>query len=70
MQTADPDSLGFVPERLAHIPQFLRERYLDSGRLKGFQLLIGREDEVAHFSSHGKMYEEDDRELPDDAIFR
>ena len=43
MQTADPDSLGFIPERLARIPQFLRQRYLDSGRLKGFQLLVGRE---------------------------
>lgn len=70
MQTADPDSLGFIPERLAYIPEFLRERYLDTGRFQGFQLLIGREGEVAHFSSHGKMYEEGDRALPDDALFR
>ena len=70
MQTADPDSLGFIPERLEYIPDFLSERYLDTGRLKGFQLLIGRDGETAHFSSHGKMFDEGDAPLADNALFR
>lgn len=70
MQSADPDSLGFIPERLDHIPTFLREKYLDSGNLKGFQLLIGRGDEVAHFSTHGLAYNEGDAPVRDDQLFR
>jgi CubicO group peptidase (beta-lactamase class C family) len=68
--TADPASLGFDPDRLAFVPAFLSERYLDSGRLKGFQLQIGRGDEIAQFSSQGVATEAGDTMLGDDALFR
>lgn len=70
MQTADPDALGFISERLAFIPEFLTERYLETQRLRGFQLLIGRAGEVAHFSSHGCGFADSDAPLADDALFR
>ncbi len=70
VQTANADALGFVPERLDRIPSFLREKYLDNGKLKGFQLLIGRGDDVAHFSSHGVAYDDRDTPLRDDQLFR
>lgn len=70
MQSADPGDLGFVAERLEQIPAFLREKYLDSGKLRGFQLLIGRENEIAHFSSHGEAYEDNDAPVRDNQLFR
>lgn len=70
MADPDPAALGFIGERLDLIPAFLREKYLDSGKLRGFQLLIGRRGEVAHFSTHGLAYEEGDAPLRDDQLFR
>ncbi len=70
VQTANADSLGLIPNRIAYIPAFLREKYLDSGRLKGFQLLIGRGDDIAHFSSHGLAWADRDTPLADNQLFR
>lgn len=68
-QTADADRLGFVPDRLAHIPAFLSERYIASGKLKNFQLTIGRGEDVALFTSDG-IAREDGTPLADDQLFR
>lgn len=70
MQTADPASLGFVPERLDAIPAFLKERYLDTGKLRGLQLLVARRGEVALLSTQGKAYAERNDALREDQIFR
>ncbi|MBC7987052.1 MAG: beta-lactamase family protein [Sphingomonadaceae bacterium] len=67
---ADPASLGFIPERLAFIPEFLQQRYLDGGRFRNFQLLVGRGDEVALFETRGIAREGIDAPLREDAIFR
>ena len=48
---------GFDPGRLARIDSFLRERYLESGRLPHAQLLIAYDGEVAHFSHQGAARE-------------
>ncbi|MEO1168141.1 MAG: serine hydrolase domain-containing protein [Pseudomonadota bacterium] len=69
MQTADPDALGFVPERLSYVPEFVRERYIASGKMKNFQLTIGRGDDVALFASGG-IAREDGAPLLDDQLFR
>lgn len=69
MQTADPDALGFVPERLNQIPAFLSERYIASGKLKNFQLLVGRGEDVALFASDG-IAREDGMPIRDDSLFR
>lgn len=63
------DTTGFDSERLAHIDTFLKERYLDSGRLANAQLLIAREGQIAHFSSQGSA-REGGEPLADDALFR
>ncbi|MGP1354288.1 MAG: serine hydrolase domain-containing protein [Parasphingopyxis sp.] len=67
--TADPDALGFVPERLAYISDFVSERYIASGKMKNFQLTIGRGDDVALFASDG-VAREDGTPLADDQLYR
>ena len=57
MHIADAAKLGFDPARLRGIDAFLRERYLDSGKLAQAQLLIARDGEIAHFSSQGAARE-------------
>lgn len=67
--TADPEALGFIPERLNHIPAFIGERYIASGKMKNFQLTIIRGDDVALFASDG-IAREDGAALMDDQLFR
>ncbi|WP_299323333.1 serine hydrolase [Parasphingopyxis sp.] len=69
MQTADPDALGFIPNRLSYIPEFINERYIASGKMKNFQLTIGRGDDIALFASGG-IAREDGAPLLDDQLFR
>ncbi|HEU0044613.1 serine hydrolase domain-containing protein [Sphingomonas sp.] len=54
MRIADAGKLGFDAGRLARIDSFLRDRYLQSGKLANAQLLIARDGEIAHFSSAGE----------------
>lgn len=49
----DPDEVGLDADRLARIPAFLQERYLDTGRLPGFSLLVDRAGRTAHLSCQG-----------------
>ena len=65
----NPAELGFDADRLAIIPRFLRESYIDTNRLPNTQVLVARDGQPVHFSSQGKMGE-DGRELRDDALFR
>ena len=51
------DAVGFDPERLARIDAFVKERYLDTGKLAQAQLLIARDGEIAHFSHQGAARE-------------
>jgi CubicO group peptidase (beta-lactamase class C family) len=55
------DELGFLPDRLARIPEFVQAHYLDNGKLPFASLLIGRGDDIALSWSSG---------VADDAIFR
>jgi len=55
------EELGFVPDRLARIPEFLQTQYLDSGKLPFAALLVGRGDDIALQWNSG---------VADDAIFR
>ena len=57
MEIASASANGFDEDRLAAIDAFLRERYLDPGKLPHAQLLIAREGEIAHFSSQGAARE-------------
>lgn len=45
---ADPQSLGFSPERLARLDRFITEKYLTPGRMPCAQVLIARHGEIVH----------------------
>jgi CubicO group peptidase (beta-lactamase class C family) len=61
--------LGFDPDRLAHLDAFLA-RYVDDGRLPGFQIALTRHGELAHFASYGRRDVEAGLPVEDDTIFR
>ena len=43
-----PEKHGFDAARLNRIPAFLKERYLDSGKLPNAQILISRDGEIVN----------------------
>jgi CubicO group peptidase (beta-lactamase class C family) len=57
MKIASPESEGFDSVRLARIDAFVKERYLDSGKLPHAQLLIARGGRIVHFSHQGPARE-------------
>jgi CubicO group peptidase (beta-lactamase class C family) len=67
---ARSEKAGFDADRLARIDAFVKERYLDSGKLPHAQLLIARDGEIAHFSSQGAAREGDSTPIDDTSLFR
>lgn len=65
-----PEKHGFDAARLNRIPAFLKERYLDSGKLPNAQILISRDGEIVHFSSQGAAVEGSDKAIDEGSIFR
>jgi CubicO group peptidase (beta-lactamase class C family) len=65
-----PEKHGFDAARLNRIPAFLKERYLDSGKLPNVQLLVSRDGEIVHFSSQGTAVEGSDKAIDEGSIFR
>ena len=65
----DPGEVGLDPQRLARIDTHFR-RYVDDGRLPGFQVMVSRRGQVAHFSSYGLADTEAGRAVEPDTIFR
>ncbi|KQT33578.1 serine hydrolase [Sphingomonas sp. Leaf412] len=57
MKIAKPGKHGFDAARLAAIDTFLKDRYIDTGRLPNAQLLVARDGEIVHFSSQGSARE-------------
>ena len=53
----DPAALGFDPPRLARIDDHFR-RYVDDGRLAGWQAVVTRRGHVVHSSEAGLRDEE------------
>lgn len=64
----DPADLGFLPDRLARIPAFLKAKYLDTGRMPHAALLVGRGDEIAHLSLQGNA--RNAQPITEDTIYR
>lgn len=60
----------FDTRRLARIDHFLKERYLDSGKLPHAQVLVAHRGEIVHFSSQGAAREGSDAAIGEDSIFR
>lgn len=51
-RSIDPDRAGFDPARLARIDQHFG-RYVEEGRLAGWQIVVTRRGEVAHAATYG-----------------
>ncbi len=67
--TADPAQLGMDPDRLTRIDNHF-QRYVDDGRLAGYQLTVSRRGEVAHLSSVGLADVEAGRAVETDTLWR
>jgi CubicO group peptidase (beta-lactamase class C family) len=63
-------SVGLSSSRLQQVDRFLRQRYLDTGRLPCATTLIERRGEIAHTSVQGYMDVERGRAVTADTIFR
>jgi CubicO group peptidase (beta-lactamase class C family) len=64
------ESVGLSSQRLAQIDRHLRDRYLETGRMKGTVLLVARKGEVAHLSAQGLADAERGAPMRDDTIVR
>ncbi|WP_341204417.1 serine hydrolase domain-containing protein [uncultured Sphingomonas sp.] len=64
-----PEIGRFDAARLERIDTFLKERYLDSGRLANAQILIARGGDIAHFSSQGPA-REGGKSIDEGSLFR
>jgi CubicO group peptidase (beta-lactamase class C family) len=65
-----PESLGFSSGRLARIDRFLKDRYIETGRLVGTQLVVSRGGEIVHQSVAGLADRERATPMREDTIFR
>jgi len=70
MQTQAPEKHGFDAARLNFVDAFLKERYLDTGRLPHAQILISRNGEIVHFSSQGAAREGSAKAIDEGSLFR
>jgi CubicO group peptidase (beta-lactamase class C family) len=70
LELADPEKLGFSPERLARVDEHLRRYYIEPGKIAGASTLVARRGEVVHFSPLGRMDIERDKPMREDTIFR
>ncbi len=69
MSNLNPVDQGFDPARLDRVATFLRERYIDTGRLPCAQLLVARHGEPVHFSHQGSA-REGGQQIDDRSLFR
>ncbi len=65
-----PETVGLSRARLARIDQFLKDRYVDAGKLPGAITLVARKGEIAHFGVVGQGDVERGTPLKEDSIFR
>ncbi|MGC5330557.1 serine hydrolase domain-containing protein [Micromonospora sp. DT62] len=68
-RSIDPDQIGFDPARLARIDEHFG-RYVDDGRLAGWQVLVTRRGEIAHSSTYGLRDAEAGRPVEADTLWR
>jgi CubicO group peptidase (beta-lactamase class C family) len=68
--TADPDTAGFDPARLARIDEHLRTRYVEPGKIAGCQVLVSRGGRLAHAATLGLADRERGVPVAADTIWR
>lgn len=66
---AEPAELGLDGARLLRADRML-ERYVDAGRLPGWQLLVTRRDRIVHLSVGGQRHVEDGLPVEADTLWR
>ena len=69
-QTNDPEALGLCSERLARIPAFYKESYLEPKRLPNLSTLVARNGEIAHLSCNGVKDWDTGEQVTADTIYR
>ncbi len=67
--TTDPAAVGMDPDRLARIDTHFA-RYVDDGRLAGWQVVVARHGAVVHASTHGQRDVEAGRPVQADTLWR
>jgi CubicO group peptidase (beta-lactamase class C family) len=67
---ARAENAGLSSARLALLDRIMKEKYVDTGMLPGFQTLIFRDGEIAHENRVGLMDLERGTPLRDDTIYR
>jgi CubicO group peptidase (beta-lactamase class C family) len=65
----DPAEAGFDPQRLARIDR-LYTRYVDDGKLPGFQAVVARDGKIVHVAQGGMADIEAKRPVADDTLWR
>ena len=68
-RTIDPQQVGFDPARLARIDAHFA-RYVDAGRLAGWQIVVTRRGDVAHASTYGMRDREAGAPVEPDTLWR
>ena len=66
---ADPEQLGFIPERLARLGPAL-QRFIDEERVPNLVTLVARHGQIAHFDVQGYADVEQKKPTAGDSIFR
>ena len=68
-RTVEPAEVGFDPKRLANLDNHFA-RYVDSGLLAGWQIVVTRRGEVAHASTYGQRDLEAGAAVTPDTLWR
>ncbi|MBF9127766.1 beta-lactamase family protein [Plantactinospora sp. S1510] len=68
-RSVDPGQVGFDPARLARIDAHFA-RYVDTGALAGWQLMVTRRGEIAHASTYGLRDREAGKPVEPDTLWR
>jgi CubicO group peptidase (beta-lactamase class C family) len=65
-----PEMAGLAEDRLEWITDHINRNYIDTGKIAGCQVMVGRHGALAYFRNFGSMDLERDKPMQDDAIFR
>jgi CubicO group peptidase (beta-lactamase class C family) len=65
-----PETVGLSAARLEALGRFIKERYVDPGKIPGALILIARRGEVAHLATIGFADVERKKPLREDTVFR
>jgi CubicO group peptidase (beta-lactamase class C family) len=68
-RTVEPSEVGFDPKRLANLDNHFA-RYVDTGLLAGWQIVVTRKGEVAHASTYGHRDLESGAPVTPDTLWR